>query len=153
MSPDAVDRDDLIAEVLREVRAFGDAHDHMAHELRAEMNMNATDVAALRLLIMHEDHRVPVTAAALARHLRISTASTTKLLDRLSASGHLTRRPHPADRRAVTIELTDFARTEFFRLFQRKLAAMRASMTSFTDEELQTVAQMLNRLSISMVEE
>lgn len=56
--------------------------------------------------------RSPLAPRELADELDISTASTTKLLDRLERSGHLTRVPHPADRRSVTIQATDHAHTE-----------------------------------------
>ena len=49
---------------------------------------------------------MPVTAGHLASHLGISTASTTKLLDRLQSGGHITRNPHPTDRRALQISVT-----------------------------------------------
>jgi len=55
---------------------------------------------------------VLVTANLLATNLGISTASTTKLLDRLTASGHLERRPHPHDRRAVVVVATEHAHDE-----------------------------------------
>ena len=38
--------------------------------------------------------------------LDISTASTTKLLDRLERGGHITRDSHPSDRRALVISVT-----------------------------------------------
>lgn len=53
-----------------------------------------------------------VTPGMIAEHLTISTASTTKLLDRLAAAGHITRSPHPSDRRAVVITVNPHAHTE-----------------------------------------
>ena len=41
--------------------------------------------------------------------LGISTASTTNLLDRLTASGRLTRSPHPRDRRSLVVRATEHA--------------------------------------------
>lgn len=137
-------------DVLREVRAFGDAHDRMSSGMKHGMDMNITDVATLRLLIMRNEQGLVVTPADIARHLRISTASTTKLLDRLVASGHVTRQPHPSDRRARSIELTDAARAEFFRLFGRRLAAMRAVLTDFTDAELDAARRLLSAISTAL---
>lgn len=114
------------------------------------MDMNITDVATLRLLIMRKEQGLVVTPADIARHLRISTASATKLLDRLVASGHVTRHPHPSDRRARSIELTDAARAEFFRLFGRRLAAMRSVLTDFTDAELDAARRLLSAISVAL---
>lgn len=41
--------------------------------------------------------------------LGISTASTTNLLDRLTASGRLTRSPHPRDRGSLVVRATEHA--------------------------------------------
>ena len=130
-------RDAQVFAMMRAVRAFGDAHDRMSAWMKQGMRMNASDLAALRLLIIREEERRPVSPRDLAAHLRISTASTTKLLDRLSAWGYVRRVPHPSDRRARVIELTDAARQEFFRRFGPQLSAMRDAMQQFTTAELE----------------
>lgn len=130
------ERDALVLSLMRAVRGFGDSHDRMSAGMKQGMAMNASDLAALRLLIIREEEGRPVSPRDLSTHLRISTASTTKLLDRLSASGHVRRAPHPSDRRARVIELTDAARHEFFRRFAPQLLAMREAMTGFSVEEL-----------------
>lgn len=48
----------------------------------------------------------PCTPKRLGEHLGISTSSTTSLLDRLEASGFLTRVPNPTDRRSSYVQLT-----------------------------------------------
>src|SRR5690606_13550922 len=74
------------------------------------MRLGESDMRALRLLISARSQGVPVTPGMVASHLDISTASTTKLLDRLERGGHIRRRPHPTDRRSLTIEVTDETR-------------------------------------------
>lgn len=52
------------------------------------------------------DHLVtvgPATPTELARRLEASTAATTLVIDRLVAAGHVTRQPHPTDRRKVIV--------------------------------------------------
>ncbi|MDL9981518.1 MarR family winged helix-turn-helix transcriptional regulator [Microbacterium sp. ASV49] len=137
-------RDDAVLALLRAVRDFGDAHDRMTGSMKHGMDMNVTDLAALRLLIMREDQGVAVTPADIARHLRISTASTTTLLDRLEAADHIVRAPHPTDRRARVVHLTDHARAEFFRLFSTRLTAMREAIGGFSDEELRAATRVLD---------
>lgn len=140
----ASSRDAAMLALLRAVRDFGDAHDRMNGALKHGMDMNLTDLAALRLLIMREERRAAVTPADISRHLRISTASTTKLLDRLAAAGHVVRVPHPTDGRALVVELTDHARAEFFHLFGQRLSAMRDAFGPFSDDELQITARVLD---------
>lgn len=132
---------------LRAIREFGDAHDRMASGMKGDMRMGATDIATLRMLIMRADSGQHVTPADIARHLRISTASTTKLLDRLSASGHVARISHPSDRRARLVVLTEKSRTEFFRLFGQHLAAIRLTFERFSDEELDAATRVLRTVS------
>lgn len=146
-------REAVIMDALRAVRAFGDAHDRMSSGMKLGMDMNITDIAALRLLIMRAEGRSTVTPADIARHLRISTASTTKLLDRLVASGHVLRNPHPIDRRARVVTLTDFAKAEFFRLFGVRLRAMRGAMADFSDEELDAATRVVTAISLALEEQ
>ncbi|MFH8250351.1 MarR family winged helix-turn-helix transcriptional regulator [Microbacterium sp. B2969] len=134
-------------DVLRAIRALGDAMDRMHSGMKGDMDMNATDVAALRMLIMREQRGEVVSPHDLADHLRISTASTTKLLDRLTASGHLERRAHPSDRRARVVVLTQASRDEFYRHFGERLRAMRGVAEGFDDRELVVVTRFLLELS------
>ena len=139
--------DQAIMKVLEAVRAFSDAMDRMHGGMKRDMDMNATDLAALRMLIVREGRGETVSPHQVADHLRISTASTTKLLDRLSASGHIERRPHPSDRRARILVLTDESRSSFFRHFGERLQRMRGVAERFTDDELVVISRFLSELS------
>jgi DNA-binding MarR family transcriptional regulator len=99
------------------------------------------------MLIVREQRGQAVSPHDLARHLRISTASTTKLLDRLTSSGHLERRPHPHDRRARVVVLTQESRDQFYRLFSERLRAMRVVTENYDDDELRVVTRFLFELS------
>ncbi|WP_434810336.1 MarR family winged helix-turn-helix transcriptional regulator [Microbacterium sp. bgisy189] len=147
------ERDRLVMESMLAVRAFSDAMDRMHGGMRGDMDMNATDLAALRMLIIREQRGETVGPRDIATHLAISTASTTKLLDRLTESGHLERRPHPADRRARIVALTERARSEFFAHFGERMAKMRARMESYTDEELAAAARFLRDMADTLAPE
>jgi DNA-binding MarR family transcriptional regulator len=145
--PDPADAHErAVLDVLVAVRAFSDAMDRMHSVMKGDMEMNATDLAAIRMLIMREQDG-PVSPHDVARHLRISTASTTKLLDRLEDAGHLVRRPHPTDRRSRVIELTDVSRGEFYRHFGARLRGMRAVAEGFTDAELEASARFISAVA------
>ncbi|MGP3536124.1 MarR family winged helix-turn-helix transcriptional regulator [Microbacterium sp. RD1] len=136
-----------VTDALRAVRAFSDAMDRMNGGMKDDMDMNSTDLAALRMLIVREQRGESVSPHDMARHLRISTASTTKLLDRLTASGHVERRPHPHDRRARVVVLTEHSRREFYRYFGAHLAAMSAVADTYSDEELRAIARFIGELA------
>lgn len=70
------------------------------------MKLGKTDMRALHFLIVAGNTGQVATATTLAAHLEITSASTTKLLDRLARGGHITRTPHPEDRRSTQIHIT-----------------------------------------------
>ncbi|MGO1972158.1 MAG: MarR family winged helix-turn-helix transcriptional regulator [Propionibacteriaceae bacterium] len=123
------DDPDVVA-VLESLRAFRRADQAMRRRVSASMAMNGTDLQALQLVIAAERRRTPVTPRVLADHLQISTASTTKLLDRLTASGHLDRVPHPSDRRSLVLVATEHAHEEI----RERLGHMHARMAEIAGE-------------------
>lgn len=52
----------------------------------------------------------PITQRALATHLEVSPRNVTGLVDALVQNGFVTREPHPTDRRAILVTLTDHGR-------------------------------------------
>lgn len=92
--------------VMQAIRAWREAEQRMSLRSRNHMKLNETDMKALRYLVAAKNDGRVVTPGALAEHLRISSASTTKLLDRLAAAGHIERAPHPTDRRALVVTIT-----------------------------------------------
>ncbi|WP_342001858.1 MarR family transcriptional regulator [Microbacterium sp. LWH7-1.2] len=136
--------------VLTSIRALSDAMERMHSGMKGDMDMNASDLAALRMLIIRERQGRSVSPRDIAHHLRISTASTTKLLDRLVETGHVERRPHPSDGRGRVVVLTEDARHAFFRAFGEKLRAMRAVAMEYDESELSVIARFLDDLSGAM---
>ena len=136
--------------VLTAVRAFSDAMDRMYSGMKGDMEMNATDLAALRMLIIREQREQPVSPHDIARHLRISTASTTKLLDRLTEAGRVVRRPHPRDGRARIIVLTERSRQEFRLHFKDSVGAMREVAQQFSAGDLAIITDFLLRVSAAI---
>ena len=116
--------DRSVVEVLEAVRQFRRADQEMRRRLSAGMDMNETDLQALQFVIAAESRGVQAHPREIAAHLRISTASTTKLLDRLTASGHLVRTEHPTDRRSVVVSSTPHAHHEIRERLERMHAAM-----------------------------
>lgn len=79
------------------------------------MQLGQTDMRALHFLIVCENTGTLATPGAIAQALGISSASTTKLLDRLEAAGHVRRSRHPVDRRALVITIAPSTRSEAMR--------------------------------------
>lgn len=146
-------RSRVVRAALEGVRAFSDAMDRMHTGLRGDMDMNATDLSALRMLSIREQRGELVKPHDLARHLGISSASTTKLIDRLAKEGFVVREPHPNDRRALVITLTESSRADFGRHFAARMARMRGALEPFTDGELRTIIRFLDEMSEALVDD
>lgn len=103
-STDRTRRGVAVLNALREYRASEVA---MRRRTRSAMRMGETDLLAIRFLLKAQGAGETVSPKDLATHLGISTASISVLIDRLARSGHVERRPHPTDRRALVIVPTD----------------------------------------------
>lgn len=139
---------DAIRGALQAVQAFSDAMDRMHGDVKGDMGMNSTDLAALRMLVLHERQGQTVSPHDFARHLRISSASTSKMLDRLAAAGHIERRAHPHDGRGRIVVLTDESRRAFFTHFGVRLQAMRGVAEKYSDDELRTITRFIDEICL-----
>ena len=95
-----------MARALRELmRANGDATQGLARRL----GVGVTDAVALDHVLSSADGLGPTE---LGQRLNMRSASATTLVDRLHAAGHVSRIPHPSDRRRQTVVGTDKAYDE-----------------------------------------
>ncbi|MEV0613020.1 MarR family transcriptional regulator [Nonomuraea sp. NPDC050404] len=67
------------------------------------LGLQPVDVAAVMLLEMHG----PLAVGKIAEELRLPSASTTRLIDRLERAGYARRVRGERDRRTVTVELVE----------------------------------------------
>ena len=138
---------DQVVQVMQSLRGWHEAARRMSEASNRYMKLNATDMRALRFLIAARNQGETVTPGALTDYLGISSASTTKLLDRLERGHHVVRAPHPTDRRALAISVTDdtraVARESVGRLHARRFAVA----ASFTPDERDVVIRFLDALS------
>ncbi|MBL0887090.1 MarR family transcriptional regulator [Myceligenerans sp. I2] len=101
---------DEVVRVLEGLRRWRETERRMSEASSRYMKLGETDMRALRFIIAMRNNRVIATPGAVAAHLGISSASTTKMLDRLAAGGHVRRLPHPTDRRSLALEVTEETR-------------------------------------------
>jgi len=97
---------DQISDLMNAIAGLREAEQRLSDVSRRYMQLGATDMRALHYLILCRNRGMVATPGGIAQHLDISSASTTKLLDRLEKGGHIIRSPHPSDRRALTISIT-----------------------------------------------
>ncbi len=136
-----------IVRVLTAMRDWRQAEQQMSEKSRNYMKLNETDMQALRFIIASKNQGLTVTPGALAEYLKISTASTTKLLDRLARAGHIERGPQPTDRRALTITVSDSTHKEVRDTVGRTHSRRFDAAARLTPDEREVVIRFLNDLS------
>ncbi|NNC13979.1 MarR family transcriptional regulator [Planctomonas sp. JC2975] len=136
-----------IVRVLAGIRDWREAEQEIGFRSRSDMKLNETDMKALRFLVAAKNQGTIVTPKLLSDHLGISTASTTKLLDRLAAAGHIERAPHPTDRRALVITITRRTHERVRDSVGRTHAQRWEVAASLTPEEREVVIGFLQRLA------
>ncbi|TFD58567.1 MarR family transcriptional regulator [Cryobacterium sp. Hh7] len=127
-------------EVLRAVRRFRVADAAMRHRAQAEMNINETDLMALRHLIACERQNRVASPKDLSEFLNISSAATAKLLARLSVSGHIRREVNPSDGRAQRLFATQSSHDE-----------MRDSLAATHEQMMRVVLELTGDQQIAVV--
>jgi len=144
-----MDEDDIaqVVRVLRGIRRWREAEQALSFASRAQMRLNDTDMRALRFPVVAKNQGTIVTPGSLAEHLNISTASTTKLLDRLAAAGHIVRSPHPTDRRALMITISKSAHEEVRESVGRSHARRFEVAAELTPAEREVVIRFLDAMS------
>ena len=143
MTEEEVDECFRVLEALREwqnaARALSEASNRF-------MKLNDTDMRAIRMIIRAIDNGDLVTPKDIAHAVGISGASTTKLIDRLVAGGHLVRVPHPTDRRTTCIEVTESTRRSAHDTIGRQHARRFDAAASMSSEQRAAIIEFLGAL-------
>lgn len=135
------------ARALRAIQLLSDAMDHMHGSMTQSMEINASDLRALRIMSIKHLRGEEVTPFGLSEHLGMSTAATAALIRRLVDHGYLRRRPHPTDRRSQVLTLTEEARETFHHHFGDHLRTMREVIAQYPPEHLAAVCDFMERLA------
>lgn len=138
-----------IVRVMDAMFRWREAEKRVTEASRRYMRLGDNDMKALRLAIVMADRNEHVTARDIAQHLGISSASTTKLLDRLEAGGHIRRTPHPTDRRALAILVDPGTRAAAEATVGREHARRFRVAAALAPEEREIVIRFLDQLSVT----
>lgn len=141
-----------VTQVLAGMRRWRESEEALSFKSRNHMRLNENDMKALRFLVVSQNQNVVATPGALAEHLSISSASTTKLLDRLAGGGHVERQPHPTDRRALMITITKRTHEQVRETVGRTHALRFEAVARLTPAERDVVIRFLNDLSRTPVD-
>jgi DNA-binding MarR family transcriptional regulator len=109
----------LRTSTLQLLRRLLDAAGHVGPAVARRAGMTHHDLAALELLV-RGDHG----PSDLGRHLGVTSAAASGIVDRLVARGHVERVPHPEDGRRTQVVMTAAGRAEVVRHLQPMFQAL-----------------------------
>lgn len=113
---------------------------------RAETGLGENDLAALEFLSTSHLRGDRVSPVDVTKHLGVSSASTTAILDRLEKRGRISRIPHPTDRRRVFIEPSADAAASIQTARDEAARRVAATFADLSPEHAEIIMQFLYRV-------
>lgn len=147
MSSEDIAQIDEVMVALSELRA---AEARLADASSRYMKLGPTDMRAIHFLVVSRHRGDDVTAGAIAAYLDISSASTTKLLDRLERAGHILRQAHPADRRSIVIRLVEATYTSAMDTVGKQQARRINAAAMLSAQERAVVTSFLRQMTADL---
>ncbi|AUI51880.1 DNA-binding transcriptional regulator, MarR family [Arthrobacter crystallopoietes] len=132
--------------LLNALSDYGASEVAMRRRMRGSMNLGETDLLALRYVIEADAANRPIGPKELGQKLGVTSASMTALIDRLVKSGHVSREPHPSDRRALLLRPAPGSSKEVRGLMDLTHRRMAEIASSLSPEDSKTVADFLQRM-------
>jgi DNA-binding MarR family transcriptional regulator len=138
-----IDEDDPGLQLVHLLRGLTMEFGLFGAEFAAGKGMHPTDLRALIHLL--DAARTGVTASPgwLGARLRLNSASTTELIDRLEGAGHVRRQRDTGDRRRVQLVVDERAVALGWSYFGPLIGELVGSMRTFTPSELEVVQRFL----------
>ncbi|HEY4021188.1 MAG TPA: MarR family transcriptional regulator [Pseudonocardiaceae bacterium] len=113
----------------------------------AERGMAKSGLTLSRAHLLWEvHHRGPVTQRVLSEALKVSSRNITGLVDGLVDTGFVTREPHPTDRRAILVTLTEAGKAATTSMFLAQQEFATTLFGDFDDAELGTLVAGLDKV-------
>ena len=132
---------ELLQRVVGRMRDLSTAFDAMDEATADYFGVNRTDARCMDIL----SRQPSLGMGELAQTIRLSTAATTTVIDRLERTGQVRRRPDPRDRRRIQVHITSSAQRRGLRLFQAMIAAGTNLLESYSEQDLTLIADFIQR--------
>ena len=138
---------DEIVEVLEAMRRWRLIERRLDDASRKYMQLGENDMRAVRYIIAAQRHGVLATPSDIAKHLQITTASVSRMIDRLVEGHHIRRLPHPQDRRSIALEVTEETQATARKSVGRNHAKRFQAVADLTAEERAAVIKFFESFS------
>ena len=147
MPPSGIPQD-----LVRLLQDFTLEANHYVDAAGGKNDMHRTDLNALAVIMRHSAAGLVVTPGVLRSELRLSSPATTALVDRLHASGHLTRERLGTDRRQVQLHMTPKAYRDGSAMFLPLATRMGEAMGAYSEAELDLVRRFMTDMVQATIE-
>ncbi|NJK78633.1 MAG: MarR family transcriptional regulator [Chloroflexaceae bacterium] len=134
---------DLETQVLMAARESNISSILFRNAISRKLGLVSTDSECLSLLSI----KGVSTPKDIARFTGLTTGSTTAMLDRLEKAKFIKRRPNPADRRGVLVEINEQWTKTVGPLVEEIQQAQAELIASYSDNDLATIADFLIRFA------
>jgi DNA-binding MarR family transcriptional regulator len=109
-----------------------------------------SETAAIALSALHQFLGEP-TLDRIRRVLGLTPSGAVRLVDRLEAAGHVTRRPSSEDARSVTVGLTSKGRRAAQRVVSARGEVLNAALATLDAEEREQLEELVARVIPNMM--
>jgi DNA-binding MarR family transcriptional regulator len=113
------------------------------------LGVNVTDMKCLDIMTL----KGSASPSELAEHTGLSTGATTAMLDRLENAKLIERRPHPTDRRATLVVLSQEAMRKLPAVFESLAKAMETLVLGYSEKELKVLVDFFAKVDVLWKEE
>lgn len=141
-------KNDLEKQVFMAARDQGVSAVLFRNAIARRLGLNITDSECLSILSI----KGTLAPTELAHYTGLTTGSTTAMLDRLEKAGYIRRRPNPADRRGILIEIDRKWQSTAGPLVAGVQQAHHELIAGYTVKELEAIADFLKRFSKNVQE-
>jgi DNA-binding MarR family transcriptional regulator len=115
-------------------------------QLGRHLRPHGLSLGGFRLAMILRIAGEPLTPMEIAKRLRVTRGSVTGLLDSLEGRGVVERRPHPADRRMLLVDLTGDGRRRLDDLLPGWFLGERDIFGVLAPDEQETLLDLLGRI-------
>ena len=113
------------------------------------LGVNVTDMKCLDIMTL----KGSASPSELAEHTGLSTGATTAMLDRLENAKLIERRPHPTDRRATLVVLSQEAMRKLPAMFESLAKSMETLVLGYSEKELKVLVDFFAKVDVLWKEE
>lgn len=122
------------SDTLQLIMDLTDVSGLLPHAIARRMGLGESELHSLRHLLTG-----PLGPNDLARTLGVTSAASSGIVDRLESRGHVSRHPHPTDKRRTVVAISDSGRAEVMAELRPMFEGLVAADARLSDEDRQVV--------------